>query len=188
MISVADEQTKYRRMWTEVPGYRSTSPGENLVPMFLEQADWKPSDTLIDLGCGPGRAGLALSKAGLDVSLLDITETSRDSDPAIRKLPFVEACLWSHRVWPDFDWAYCCDVLEHIPPERVDGVLRNIAAMIRKGAFLQIALWSDGWGNKIQETLHLTVESAEWWQAKIEAHLGKARYWNTKDGRLVALI
>ena len=35
------------------------SPGELAVDNFLEWA--KPANTLVDLGCGPGRASLLLS-------------------------------------------------------------------------------------------------------------------------------
>lgn len=188
MITAEQEQEKYRRMWTDVLGYRKTSPGERLVPTFLEQADWHKGDTLLDAGCGPGRAGLALRLAGFQVTLLDITEKSVDSESR-GILPFIQGCLWDVKadlILP-FNWVYCCDVLEHIPPEHVDAVLDNLAKLSVNGAFLQIALWEDGWGNKIGETLHLTVRPAEWWLDKILARWSINWQADSGDGRLIVL-
>jgi 2-polyprenyl-3-methyl-5-hydroxy-6-metoxy-1,4-benzoquinol methylase len=177
----------YRRMWVEVPGYRSRSPGELLVPTFLERAWWIPGETLLDAGCGPGRAGMLLKNAGLEVVWLDITE--RSLDPEVRGAGvFIEACLWNVEMPAGMDWIYCCDVLEHIPPEHVDAVLDFIAATARKGAFLQIALWQEAWGNKIGETLHLTVESAQWWLEKIEKRMTVKWKGDSGDGRLIVLL
>ena len=66
-----------------------------------------------------------------------------------------------------FDWFFCADVMEHIPPEFVDATLDNIAHVASKGGFFQIALSKDGCGALIGDTLHLTVESPEWWMKKI---------------------
>ena len=172
-------------MWTEVPGYRSTSPGEKLVPTFLEVANWRIGDTLVDLGCGPGRAGLELSKAGFNVTLLDITKHA--VDPESRGvLPFIESCLWEPTTLR-FDWAYCCDVAEHLPPEWVESSLDNIANIARRGAFLQIALWPETWGNKIGETLHLTIKPGRWWLDEIERRWPIAWQETSYDGRLIVL-
>jgi len=178
------EREKYRRMWTEVPGYRSNSPGERLVPVFVKQAEWEKGDTLIDLGCGTGRAGLELSNLGFNVTLLDITKSA--IDPEAQSLPFIEYCLWEPTTLK-FAWVYCCDVLEHIPPEHVDAVLDNIAAIAQKGAFLQIALWPEVFGKQIGETLHLTVEPDEWWLEKLRQRWLIDWYAPSGDGRLIVL-
>jgi 2-polyprenyl-3-methyl-5-hydroxy-6-metoxy-1,4-benzoquinol methylase len=183
-ITTTAERLKYHAMWTKVPGYRSTSPGERLVPHFLDLAQPSPGDTLIDLGCGSGRASVALAEAGLNVTQLDITETSRD--PHARGLPFIEACLWDLPELPKFNWVYCCDVMEHLPTHTVDKALDHMAAITGKGAFMQIALFPEAFGRFIGETLHLTVKPAEWWQEKIN------KRWHTsefvvKEERLIFL-
>lgn len=186
MITAAQEQEKYRRMWTEVPAYRTNSPGQRLVPLFLEKAEWTKGDMLLDAGCGPGRAGLELKHAGLDVFWLDITESSLD--PAVRGHGiFIEACLWNVEIPMGFDWVYCCDVLEHIPPEYVDEVLNNLAAMGRKGAFLQIAMWQENFGRQIGAELHLTVEQEDFWLEKITKRWPIKYQAPSGDGRLIVL-
>lgn len=184
MTQAQAEQLKYRRMWTEVPGYRSTSPGEKLVSHFLRLSQWQPGDTLIDVGCGPGRASVALSEAGLAVTQLDITAASRD--PGCRGLPFIEACLWEPAIEDEWDWVYCCDVLEHIPPDHVEASLDNLAKMTGFGAFMQIALFPEAFGRHIGEVLHLTVESDEWWKAKILERWNCNKF-DVIDSRLICL-
>jgi cyclopropane fatty-acyl-phospholipid synthase-like methyltransferase len=167
MTIAEHEQEKYRLMW-QVPSYRGASPGERLVPMFLELAQWDKGDELIDCGAGTGRASKLLADAGLDVTMLDITKTA--ADPGIQ-LPFIEACLWDMaEVWPGrFDWVYCCDVLEHIPTDHVDDVLDNLTCMSGYGAFMNIALFHEIHGPRfVGEHLHLTVKPADWWLSKIK--------------------
>jgi cyclopropane fatty-acyl-phospholipid synthase-like methyltransferase len=56
------ERAKYQSIWA-YPQYRMNSPGEAAVPRFLFHLPWAAGDTLIDLGCGTGRAGKALAEA-----------------------------------------------------------------------------------------------------------------------------
>jgi len=181
MTTTEVERDKYTRMWTKVPGYRSTSPGEQLVPHFLKHAAWERGDTLIDLGCGPGRASVKLAEAGLDITQLDIAAESRDWEVKRVGLPFIEASLWE---LPEglgtFDWVYCCDVLEHIPPDHVDAALDCMARVTGYGAFMQIALFPEGFGRHIGETLHLTVQPAEWWMERIN------KRWETSKSDVIA--
>lgn len=178
------ERRKYEKMWTEVPNYRTNSPGEKLVNRFLELAQWEKGDELIDCGSGTGRAAKRLSDAGFDVTMLDITETATDPDI---KLPFIQDCLWSMDAGLHFDWVYCTDVLEHIPTEHVDAVLDNLACMTGYGAFMQIALFPDGFGARIGQTLHLTVKPAEWWADKI-GRLWDIKLWGVEQGSYFVVL
>jgi len=162
MITTEQERDKYRRMW-DCWQYRQNSPGERLVPVFLKEADWRLGDTLLDVGCGTGRAGKKLSESGLAVALFDIAANA----PEIPALPFIEGCLWEMpQKLLRFTWFYCCDVMEHIPTEHVDDCLDNLEAIADKG-FFQIALHYDGWGHLICDELHLTVKPDLWWLDKL---------------------
>jgi 2-polyprenyl-3-methyl-5-hydroxy-6-metoxy-1,4-benzoquinol methylase len=161
------ERTKYVRMWRE-PSYRNWSPGEASVQRFLDGVDWHPHETVVDLGCGTGRAGVALEKAGLDVVLVDCCREA--VEPAAAWISFSEQNLWSlHPSLPVYDWIYCVDVLEHLPTEQIDAALDGFARITKRGGFLQIALFEDHCGTLIGETLHLTVKPHEWWREKIAA-------------------
>ena len=181
MSTEQEEREKYVRIWAH-DDYRANSPGERLVPYFLKSVRWAPGDSIIDIGCGTGRAGLALSKAGLLVTLFDITRSA--VDPAASRLPFMEGCLWEVPIFPR-DWGYCCDVLEHIPTEYIDTSLDAIKEATKRGAFLQIALFPDEWHG---ENLHLTVEDQDWWVKKLLDRWGTVETTNPEKRRFVAIV
>lgn len=163
MSVLAHEQDKYRRMWAH-PAYRQYSPGEQAVATFLGGLPWKAGDSLVDLGCGTGRAGAALAAAGLRVQLLDFCRDAVE----VAGLTFIEAVLWALPPGlPRYEWIYCVDVLEHIPPEYVDATLDGMADLTLQGGYLQIACTPDGCGALIGERLHLTVQPPAWWRAHI---------------------
>lgn len=121
-------------------------------------------DSLIDYGCGTGRALTLFQGWGLSVRGVDIAKNCLDSD-----LPFIRACLWD---MPELSskWAYCTDVMEHIPEEKVDSVLAQIAERC-EGAFFQIAMRPDSSGMLIiGEQLHLTVRDINWWERALKKH------------------
>ena len=177
------EREKYIKIWA-LPAYREQSPGERLLPHFL--AHYRPPASVIDLGCGTGRASAGLKKAGFDVVMLDIT--SRCLDEVLPYMPFLEACLWERLPFKrSFDYFYCTDVLEHIPPEHVDAVLDNAKEIAREG-FFQIALFEEHFGSLIGENLHLTVKSWEWWADMICSRWDKADFVEVEKDRLCAFV
>lgn len=159
-----DERRKYQKIWT-FDNYRVHSPGENAVSAFLEAAKPERGAKVIDLGCGTGRASVRLSEHGLDVSAVDFAENAFEAGGQI---PFTVANLWNLPETVRGDWGYCCDVMEHIPPERVRQVLASISSRMSKGAFFSISLVPDKSGAAIGEVLHLTVRPLEWWQSCLE--------------------
>lgn len=163
-----DEQAKYERMWQE-DAYREMSPGEQLVPVAVDHLGITSSDRVIDFGCGPARATKALKNAGCDVLGIDIAENCRD--PGNEDVPLRVAVLWD--LPGDIetaDFGLCCDVMEHIPPERVSTVLAGIRRLTKRGAFFNIAFTHDRFGALIGERLHLTVHGERWWAAKLREH------------------
>lgn len=169
-ISIEDERHKYWRMWQHKE-YRRNSPGERQATLFRSRIVPERGDTLIDLGCGTGRAGAALAAKGFNVTLFDLVNAVDDGIG----LPFIEGNIWDLRELPKFDWIFCTDVLEHVPPEQVDNTLKGMARITRKGGFLTIAHFEDNCGRMINEALHLTIQPAEWWMRKIE------KLWNVKE-------
>jgi hypothetical protein len=150
------EREKYTLMW-QTDSYRRLSPGEEAVDTFLEVMN--PDGLIIDFGCGTGRAGVALSRAGHDVFLIDFTDNCRDEKAL--SLPFLEWDLT--RPCPmSAGFGMCADVMEHIPPEDVETVIVNIMAASEK-TFFQISTVADHWGALIDQPLHLTVKPHDWW-------------------------
>ena len=156
------EQDKYRRMWA-VEGYRKCSPGENVLDNFTSFT--RSGVSIGDFGVGCGRAAQALKDKGFHVVGVDIT--CECLDPGI-DIDFIEASLWDLPEDLNVDIGLCTDVMEHIPPEKVMDVFNNIFMCCEIGCYFQIATFKDGFGSRIGETLHLTVQPWVWWQERLE--------------------
>jgi SAM-dependent methyltransferase len=133
--------------------------------VLRQSVEWERGEVVLDAGCGTAREALKLKNAGLNVVCLDFVD-ARIGDA--RLMNYIDVCLWEAKGLPKFDWVFCCDVAEHLPTEHVDQSLDNLQRATRMGGLLQIALFNDGFGKYIGETLHLTVKPAEWWDEKIK--------------------
>jgi hypothetical protein len=110
--------------------------------------------SVLDYGCGQGSLKRALSEK------VDARVIVREYDPAI---PLKSG-------WPEFaDLVVCTDVLEHIEPERLSSVLVHLKTLARKAVFVVIATRPSNKTMTDGRNAHLTVESAEWWIARLEA-------------------
>jgi SAM-dependent methyltransferase len=165
-----EEQKKYIKCW-EVDDYRTVSPGESLMPLFLETAQPNDGVTVVDWGCGTGRAGFKLYQEGLDVTLVDfafncldanVKEAAKDNE----RLRFIEHDL-SEPIILKSEFGVCCDVMEHIPEEQVDAVLDTIIDN-SKHVFFNISTQHDVMGDhpEIDDDLHLTIKDYFWWLQK----------------------
>lgn len=161
------EQAKYEQMW-EIDGYRQVSPGECVAETFIEVVQPEPFSRIGDFGCGTGRGALAIDRLAdcADLTLIDFTENSRDEEA--RKFRFVKADL-TNPIPAMVRHGYCCDVMEHISPEDVEIVIKNILAAC-KDCFFQISTIPDSMGAEIGQQLHLTVKPHAWWKEVISKH------------------
>jgi len=156
------EKAKYRKVW-EHEQYRRSSPGEALVDNAIESLGIKPGDSVIDFGCGTGRAAKKFMDYGVNVTGVDIADNCLDGNVNIN---FVLACLWSPECDLRADYGFCADVMEHIPESRVDRSLQTIHEST-DAVFFQIATRHDVMGRLIGEPLHMTVKDEDWWYTKL---------------------
>lgn len=104
----------------------------DMLRAFLQPA---AEDTVVDLGCGSGRALLwnrdwRARAVGIDISPFFAQEARSDVDLLLgdlRRLPFADGT---------FTKAYSLDVLEHLSPEALAGMLREAARVITPGGLL----------------------------------------------------
>ena len=95
----------------------------------------EPHDLVVDLGCGSGRTllwnrGWGATTIGIDISPFFSAEARRDVDLLIgdlRKLPFGDGT---------FTKAFSLDVLEHLSPEALRGMLAEAARVLTPGGGL----------------------------------------------------
>ncbi|MEM8552218.1 MAG: hypothetical protein AAGF45_07520 [Pseudomonadota bacterium] len=113
--------------------------------------------SILDYGAGQGGF----------VDLLDVPSLSdrQSYDPAIPSL--------SSRPGGDVDYVVCIDVLEHLEPEEVPGVLADIAGLSRKALIIVTtaparAVLPDG------RNAHTTIRPPRWWKARIAEAFGTA--------------
>jgi hypothetical protein len=153
------ERAKYEEIWSR-ENYGEFAPGEHFVDLAIWELGIKPGDSVIDYGCGSGKAATMFQRHGMNTTGIDFAMNC--VHPGAEFSVFLVACLWE---LPDVqaDWAYCTDVMEHIPSEKVNDVLRGIAKRTRKGAFFNIATRDDVMGGMIGKRLHMTVLTAEAW-------------------------
>lgn len=163
---LAPEREKYAAMWQQ-PDYKKYSPGLENVERFMKVIKPSPGETLLDIGCGAGVAGLEFEKSYLRVWWLDFTDAGLDDN--VDRQRFIKASIWgSWRMRPAHGWDYgfCCDVLEHIPTEytmlAVDRILHDCRTV-----WLQIAFDPDVFGQLIGKPLHMTVQPYSWWLARL---------------------
>jgi hypothetical protein len=153
------ERDKYSKMW-QIDAYRAYSPGEVCANRFLAEMRIDDTGPVIDFGCGTGRGGLALTRAGLDVTLTDFVSNCRDEEAL--ELPFLEWDLTLPCALRA-PYGYCTDVMEHIPSEDVEAVLTNIMASAET-VFFQISTVDDDFGRLfLNQPLHLSVHPHDWW-------------------------
>lgn len=178
-VVIERERDLYTTVADGIEKYVSYSPGAGYVPLFLDMAGLKPHETsrysILDAGCCSGQGALSLQAAGFkDVRLCDLTGQMRV--PEVRDLPFAETCLWhplatsiGYLRGGKVDYVFCCDVLEHIPPEFTMLTIARLLEVARRGVFLSIALVPDAYGVLIGEKLHKTVGPFTWWRDNIKA-------------------
>jgi SAM-dependent methyltransferase len=161
------EQKKYEEVWSNKE-YRQVAPGEETFLTFLEQVSPQAGDTVIDFGCGTGRGAQALKAHGLKVTGVDFAANCLDPEVDIE---FVQADLT--KIIPvNSRYGYCTDVMEHLPPEQVGDVIKNILNSSTL-VFFQISCVEDTMGYLVGAPLHLTIQDHDWWKQKIESCGGK---------------
>ncbi len=167
----AQERAKYAEIWS-LPEYRTAnSPGLENVDRMISVLNPKPGSSIIDVGCGTGCAAMEFERRGFRAGGLDITDAALELD----RSRFIEAPLWSDWANPKsglisrklrWDYAFCCDVLEHIPPEYTMLCIDRILGACDT-AWLQISLRPDEFGKLIGQPLHLTVHDFDWWLLRV---------------------
>jgi ubiquinone/menaquinone biosynthesis C-methylase UbiE len=159
-----NEESKYESAWKT--GLEQNSRTALPFAEFIAKMNYKGS--MLDLGCGNGLVVSCLHSKGCDIRGVDITLAGLDMEyrhygngilpgpPPSREL-FVKAPLWDLPFEDgEFDFTFSCDVLEHIPPDKVGEVLKEICRVSKQRTYHIIATFK-------HLDLHPTVQPISWW-------------------------
>ena len=143
--------------------YPSTGYSVDLAEFIINTA--RRGDALLDMGCGRGRAVRHLRERGYRCLGIDITLRGAKGVSTNHPLPdmvgFTEAPLWKMPFQNNqFEYTFSTDVMEHIPPEMVDAVIKEIYRVTRVEMFLCISTIDD----VNYENLHKTIQPIAWWR------------------------
>jgi SAM-dependent methyltransferase len=135
-----EEQTKYldESLHADARHERVSPPllgsriRNDMLRAFLSP---RPGELAVDLGCGSGRAllwnrDLGAHLVGIDIAPFFSQEARQQVDLMLgdlRRLPFADAT---------FDKAWSLDVLEHLSPETLAGMLGEAARVLKPGGAL----------------------------------------------------
>lgn len=168
------ERATYEEAWA-IADYAAHSPGEKYAPVFADmvQHHHLSGSLVLDAGCGAGKGAQALSRLGYAVHLCDLTPAGLSDE--VKDFPFSEACLWKplrsqvpYILGGDYDFTYCCDVLEHLPESLT---MLAIARMLEMSThlFLTVSTVQDSFGAWVGKSLHQTVKPFTWWRDQLNA-------------------
>lgn len=179
------EREKYRLLW-QFDSYRQMAPGEGHVAQFLELAKPPKGARVIDFGCGTGRGSIELARNGYVPIMVDFAGNCLDREAADNGWQFIEHDL-TVPLSQHADFGFCTDVMEHIPMDQVDAVIRNVMASADV-CYFNISTVDDAFGKMIGARLHNTVRPAEWWAAKFNALGFDISYIGADGGSAVFLV
>jgi len=176
MLKNIKEKEKYEKVWSEIPSYGHYSPAMLSAEPIVNMCNKLNLTTILDAGCGSGKATEQFMDAGLEVTAVDITDNCiqdrarrKHIAPFFTQTPLSELSMFNNDC---FDMVFCVDVMEHIPPVALDATIKELARVCGKYAYFQISLFRDGFGVTIGETLHLSLFSAREWGFKLGRHFG----------------
>lgn len=124
--------------------------GAGWVDVATELLKRFPDSTILDYGCGKGKLAEAIRQRH-NVGIYEY-------DPAIegKDTPPIPA-----------DIVMCTDVLEHIEPEHLEAVLKDIHRVTKRIAFLAISLRLAKKTLPDGRNAHLIVQPKSWWEARL---------------------
>lgn len=163
------EKTKYEQVWSH-DAYRKFSPGVFAIEQLPVRQFFNGCSTVLDVGCGSGKAAKRLIQMGYRVAGFDIATNCLDNDLVDVGFKLYQGCVWEDldKV-PKHHALFCTDLMEHIPTDKVQDSLIAMRQVCEHGVFFGIAMFSDGFGPKLLGTpLHLTVRPSNWWLSEIE--------------------
>lgn len=121
--------------------------------------------SILDYGCGEGSLVTYL----LAVNRAD-QYACKDFPPRCTDYREYDPAMAGKDALPEpADLVVCTDVIEHVEPDRLDAVLAHLRELTKKVLFVVIATRPSNKTLSDGRNAHLILETADWWQARMEA-------------------
>lgn len=150
---ISDEYRDEQRRMHENARYGAAS--KKFAPLIRQIIESTKPKTILDYGAGKCALRIALGQSLAGIKF-------REYDPGIKAI--------SKQPKGQYDLVCCVDVLEHVEPECLDSVLRDIRLKTKRRAFLTIHTGPAGKHLSDGRNAHLIQQPIMWWVAKLERH------------------
>jgi 2-polyprenyl-3-methyl-5-hydroxy-6-metoxy-1,4-benzoquinol methylase len=151
MLAASDEVTReaYSRMPITAPSQRWAAFAKEETDFIIEQCRLSAGQTVLDVGCGPGRHSIKMASLGLNVTGVDYVDTFVQQARSIAtteriSAKFMNADCRTLDVGEMFDGAICLyDVVgSYVKKEDNAAIVGMLARHLKPGAFALISVMS----------------------------------------------
>jgi 2-polyprenyl-3-methyl-5-hydroxy-6-metoxy-1,4-benzoquinol methylase len=179
--SSIEEERKYSILYSSGYGH---GPIDGLFSFGAKSASFSGVKRILDVGCGNGSGIELLLKNGFEVQGIDISSVAveickkkglKATQIAIYDIPSLK---------DNFDLVWCCDVLEHLPPESIGASIHCIKTKSERCLFSISTRQSIAKYNG--KGVHLTVRPSEWWKSMLSNCFSISKTKETIDSVLIS--
>jgi SAM-dependent methyltransferase len=142
------EKDQFTQEFDPENGWKELAPSEKLRDILVENLS--DCQNVLDYGCGEGWAGIALSKTGCEnVTCVDVSENAVKFAAFLGHIcgagtGFQTECVspyWIEKAKEDsFDGVFCSNVVDVLPSDIAEDIIKNIARIAEKGAKIIISM------------------------------------------------
>jgi len=152
-------------------GYRDFACHYKTAEVVYEYAKKHNCKKVLEVGAGRGYVSRILKSKGLDVTCLDISEHCFHTRVVqnfilwdMTKIPWMRPSIEIPLKDKEFDLIFSVATLEHIPEDKIDTVIKEMARVSKCGIH---GISTTSPPHDIDDT-HQTIKPIEWWQSKFE--------------------
>lgn len=158
------EREKYKTIWE---GNNYQSGNQHTFAQFIKDHVNFDFKSIIEFGCGDAKLYIQLlMRAKEEFSYLGVDITTAQVKKVLTRY-VVQRPIWNTQIKEAAELTVSCDVLEHIPPEKVEQSIIEILRLTNRATIHAICTRK---AKQIinGENAHLTVQPLEWWQNQFE--------------------
>lgn len=139
---------------------------------------------ILDAGCGSGRDTKAFFELGYDVISIDASEQMVEATTRLTGTPARHLFFQKIEFQNEFDGAWACASLLHVPRHEIDSVLKRIICSLRPRGILYMS-FKEGNGERAQGDRRFTDFTSMGLETCIAGHsnIDIIRIWITDDVR-----